>query len=90
MKKVWQLRKNELTSSQWTNPYVFNIDTLQAKAAIATPNGRGVAWFLGQHKTTGLGVKVIDQVKIWNCADDPEEDYAEWCMYFHIVEAPLR
>lgn len=39
------------------------MDDPQTKAALGSPNGKGVAWLLGQHKHQ-LGNKYIDYVSL--------------------------
>jgi hypothetical protein len=42
----------------------FSIDSDAGKVLLASPNGRGTAWFLIQHKAK-FGVKWIDQITIF-------------------------
>lgn len=73
----------------------FPIEEYQAKAALSTANGIGVAYMLIQHKAQ-MGVRKVDRVNLWNCAEkiydsDDSDDSdvlfdtnARLCMYFHI------
>ncbi|BCS25712.1 uncharacterized protein APUU_50423S [Aspergillus puulaauensis] len=50
---------------------MFGIETDEAKALLATPNGIGVAYFLINHKPE-LGVKTVEKVQVWRNDDDPK------------------
>lgn len=43
----------------------FEMDTDQGKAILATPNGRGVAWFLIDHQTQ-MGTKTVKSVVVFS------------------------
>ncbi|KAK4619490.1 hypothetical protein CLAFUW4_11643 [Fulvia fulva] len=64
----------------------WNIDTDPGRAAISTPNGVGVAYFLFQHKEA-LGIKVVDRIHAFNCPDYTEAP--KFCMYMHLVDGPI-
>jgi hypothetical protein len=38
-------------------------------ALLASPNGRGIAWFLAQHKAQ-LGHKIISKIRVWGEAEE--------------------
>ncbi|KAI6790579.1 hypothetical protein KC363_g5886 [Hortaea werneckii] len=48
----------------WNDDFMFEIGSACYNALLATPNCRGIAWFLTQHKQR-LGAKVPFSVKVW-------------------------
>ncbi|GAB1731848.1 hypothetical protein NU195Hw_g5165t1 [Hortaea werneckii] len=48
----------------WNDDFTFVIGSARYYALLATPNCRGIAWFLTQHKER-LGAKVPFSVKVW-------------------------
>lgn len=69
---------------QWPGVQL-KMDDPRALAVLGTPNGNGIAWFLGQHKGE-LGHKIIDAVNVFRCR--PVNESQQWCLYFHVVDKP--
>ncbi|PPJ52496.1 hypothetical protein CBER1_10713 [Cercospora berteroae] len=44
----------------------YPILTSEALAILGTPHGKGVGWFLAQHKLY-LGVRTVDRINVFNC-----------------------
>ncbi|CAK1364152.1 hypothetical protein CB0940_03902 [Cercospora beticola] len=63
----------------------YPILTSEALAILGLPHGKGVGWFLAQHKLN-LGVRTVDRINVFNCPKFPDGD-AQWCIYMHIVPA---
>lgn len=63
---------------QWPGK-TFDMDRAEALAALASPNGRGIAYLFAQHKDL-FGVRTADEFRVFNCG----EDTPRWCMYFHL------
>lgn len=69
----------------------FPIEEYQALAALASANGVGVAYCLGQHKAQ-MEIRAVDRVNLFNYPEKladpfhPEEfdKEARMCMYFHV------
>ena len=45
----------------------FDMDSDAAKVLLQTPNGKGVAWLLVNHKKA-FGVKTVGKVQLWNAS----------------------
>lgn len=54
---------------------VFSMNTDEGKALLGTPNGKGVAWLLINHKAQ-LGMKQIKEVKVWKAWKEEESSEA--------------
>lgn len=70
---VIALNSNKSTSDLWEPPLwpglSYTMDSAQAKLLLATPNGKGVAWLLVQHKKD-FGVLEVKKVTIFKAAFD--------------------
>lgn len=55
------LKKSGKPFNAWPGRATWKIHEPEAQALLATPNGRGIAWFLAQHKEQ-LGRKVVTEV----------------------------
>ena len=44
---------------------MFKMDSLAGQALLGCPDGKGVAWLVAQHATSGLGRKEIDSVAVY-------------------------
>ncbi|KXT04727.1 hypothetical protein AC578_9675 [Pseudocercospora eumusae] len=62
----------------------FEIDDPKFAVLLTSPNARGVAWLLGQHKAT-MGVKVITRITGFKCG--PIRKLV--CMYLKIGNGPV-
>jgi hypothetical protein len=70
----------------WEDRVTFGMDTERGQAILGTPNGKGVAWLLINHKDQ-LGAKTIESVTIW--VDDLDvaiEARMERTMYFTVAD----
>jgi len=76
------------TVREWPGDW-FGMDTDKGKALLGTPNGRGVAWLLAQHKKQ-LGRKVVSGVRVFKHAPGAQpspsllfylEDWKEECVH---------
>lgn len=82
MKPEDPLKEFNKNKKLWVPPLYpglsYTIDTVQAKLLLATPNGKGVAWLLIQHKKD-FGVLEVKKVTLFRAAHD-----ASAMMLFHI------
>ena len=58
----------------------FPMDSDEAKLLLQTPNGKGVAWLLIQHKMA-FGLKCVEKIRVWNALCEGKN---QPCMLFHI------
>ncbi|KAF7868626.1 hypothetical protein EAF04_005157 [Stromatinia cepivora] len=65
-------------------PHTFPMSTPEGQALLGSPNGKGVGFFLSQHKGS-LGIKTIESVTVF--ATDANDDYY-YQAYFSIVDVP--
>ncbi|KAF7184944.1 hypothetical protein HII31_13756 [Pseudocercospora fuligena] len=75
--------KESLEDDDTFPAFEFTIDDPQTKATLGSPNGKGVAWLLGQHKHQ-LGNKYIDYMSVFDCSGLFDEPH--WCLYFRIQD----
>lgn len=55
----------------WDNKLEFGMDEPEGKALLATPNGRGAAWLLIQHKSVFGQRRTIEKVQVyWTKTED--------------------
>ncbi|RDW59246.1 hypothetical protein BP5796_12170 [Coleophoma crateriformis] len=64
------------TLQPWPNGHTFPMTTDEGKAILGSPNGRGVAFFLYQHKTV-LGIKTVDSVTIFSTTGKDSDSHDE-------------
>ena len=69
----------------WATPpwpgLMFPADSDEGKLLLHTPNGKGVAWLLINHKEP-FGLKTISAVQIWDAS--PDRRRSKPCMLFYI------